>query len=329
MNRNDFVSIVPRIKVWETKLLNKSFYDKLIDTNSVDESLKILQETSYGADITKTNYEKVLEKSYEDVCSDLNKSIESNDFINLICVRNDYHNIKALIKAKILNKDFSSILSNNGALDVEKIKSAVKSEDYREIPEVFGIAIRDAFSEYENTQDPQMIDVVLDRNMFEHMKVIANNLQCDFIDKYVNTLIDVTNLKTVFRLKRINKDKDFVSKVLINGGSLDIDVCLNLLKEPFENIANKLSCTAYADLVRSGIDKFIETKSLSSFEKSIDDYLMEFVRQAKFVSFGIEPVFAYLYAKEIEVKNLRIILAGKSNNVDSNTIKERLRENYV
>ena len=36
-----------------------------------------------------------------------------------------------------------------------------------------------------------------------------------------------------------------------------------------------------------------------------------------------------MFVKEIEVKNLRIILAGKSNNVDSNTIKERLRENYV
>ncbi|MFR2550514.1 V-type ATPase subunit [Clostridioides difficile] len=38
---------------------------------------------------------------------------------------------------------------------------------------------------------------------------------------------------------------------------------------------------------------------------------------------------AYLYAKESEIKTIRIILTSKLNNIDADTIKERLRDAYV
>ena len=43
----------------------------------------------------------------------------------------------------------------------------------------------------------------------------------------------------------------------------------------------------------------------------------------------MEPIVAYIYAKQTEIKNIRIILTGKLNNINSKTIKERLRESYV
>ncbi len=56
---------------------------------------------------------------------------------------------------------------------------------------------------------------------------------------------------------------------------------------------------------------------------------MEYVRGAKFKPLTLEPLIAYLYAKESEIKTIRIILTSKLNNIDADTIKERLRDAYV
>ena len=53
------------------------------------------------------------------------------------------------------------------------------------------------------------------------------------------------------------------------------------------------------------------------------------MKNSKYIPLGIEPIFAYMFAREIEVKNLRLILTGKVNNVDKKIINERLRDCYV
>jgi len=56
---------------------------------------------------------------------------------------------------------------------------------------------------------------------------------------------------------------------------------------------------------------------------------MSFIKNAKRINFGPEPIIAYIIAKETEIKIIRIILAGKLNKVDSNIIRERLRDIYA
>ena len=51
--------------------------------------------------------------------------------------------------------------------------------------------------------------------------------------------------------------------------------------------------------------------------------------EAKLKSLTIEPIVAYTYAKQTEIKNIRIIFTGKFNNISAEKIKERLRESYV
>lgn len=41
------------------------------------------------------------------------------------------------------------------------------------------------------------------------------------------------------------------------------------------------------------------------------------------------PLIGYLYAKENELTTIRIILTGRLAGLDSDTIRERLRESYV
>ena len=56
---------------------------------------------------------------------------------------------------------------------------------------------------------------------------------------------------------------------------------------------------------------------------------MEKMKSAKMISFGGEPLLAYIYAKETEIKVIRIIMVGKLNNINGEVIRERLRDIYV
>ncbi|MDZ7835309.1 MAG: V-type ATPase subunit [Alkalibacterium sp.] len=60
-----------------------------------------------------------------------------------------------------------------------------------------------------------------------------------------------------------------------------------------------------------------------------DNAYMEKMREARLESFGPMPVIAYLYAKETEVMNLRLILSGKENGLTADEIRERMRLNYA
>jgi V/A-type H+-transporting ATPase subunit C len=85
----------------------------------------------------------------------------------------------------------------------------------------------------------------------------------------------------------------------------------------------------YAAVVEEGIQTYQKTDSLTRFEKLADDFLLNNIKQAKYLTFGPEPLAGYLLAKENELKLIRIIMVGKINRLPTEEIKERLRDVYV
>ena len=77
------------------------------------------------------------------------------------------------------------------------------------------------------------------------------------------------------------------------------------------------------------MEGFKESNSASLLEKISDNYIMDLMKGAKLVTFGPDRLLAYIYAKETEIKIIRIIMVGKLNNITGEVIRERLRESYV
>lgn len=325
----DFASIVTKIRVWESRLLTKAFYDRLMDAENLDSALKLLSETAYGQYLEGGSYENDLSLASRDMYDELYKSTPYEEIIDFMRVKYDYHNIKALIKGKILDKDFSSILIPTGTVPVDVLKTALSSDNYVELPKTMSEAIQAVLEDFEKTKDPQRIDIILDKYMFIHMKDMVKTLKNDFLEGYVTSLIDLTNIKTILRIKTLNKPLKFLKEVLVEGGELDSSLLEELFLEDYAHIPNKLRHKSYGKMVKESIDNFLKTDSLKSFEKNIDDYLMDYMKTARFVNLGPEPIAVFIYAKETEIKNIRIILVGKLNKVSKELIKERLRDSYV
>ena len=143
---------------------------------------------------------------------------------------------------------------------------------------------------------------------------------------YARLLIDTANLKSAVRTLRMGKDAGFMSEALVKNGSIDTDRILDASdKESLASLYSKTKLEAAAAL---GVEA-IDGGNLTAFELACDNAVNSYLRSAKLVSFGSEPVTAYLAAVESEITAVRMILTGRLAGIKPEAIKERLRDMYA
>jgi len=333
MDKMIFNQVIPRIRVYETKLLDKSKLDRMIDAITADEALKVLQETEYGCFMgsikSADDYEIILSDELKRLFNVMYEISPVKALVDLMSIKYDYHNIKVILKGMFLKEDLSHLIIPVGSLDSSKLKELIENRNLGEFPQILREGIDETISSFENTNDPQMIDIILDKYMFKSLIHIKNEINDTFTDKYVAALIDSTNLKTLLRVKKQNKDREFLKAVIIEDGSIDSDKFLGMLNDEIQNISTKLATSNYAEFIKNGIEYYAKTSSVSLLEKLVDNYIMDIMKDAKIIPFGVQPILAYIYAKETEIKIIRIIMVGKINNISGELVRERLRDIYV
>ena len=157
----------------------------------------------------------------------------------------------------------------------------------------------------------------------------AEESNFDFVIDFIKKSIDLTNIKTMIRVKLQNKDIRFLESTLLDNGNIPRELFIQGLNDNLESFSNKIAKYGYEAVLKALIEEYQSSNKYNSLEVYSDNYLMSFIKNAKRINFGPEPIIAYIMAKETEIKVIRIILAGKLNKVDSSIIRERLRDIYA
>ena len=122
MDKMIFSQVIPRIRVYETKLLDKSKLDRMIDSNSADEALKVLQETEYGKFMGNVkradDYEIILSEELKRLFHVMYDISPVKSLIDLMSIKYDYHNMKVILKGMFLKEDLSYLLIPVGTIEV-------------------------------------------------------------------------------------------------------------------------------------------------------------------------------------------------------------------
>lgn len=333
MNVMQFTQALSRIWVLETRLLDKAKVERMLEANSADEVLKILSDTEYGnlmGNLKRANdYEAVLSSELKRIYNLVYELCPVKEIVDLMSIKYRYHNLKVLLKGKFLGKDFSNMLIDLGKEDLNDLKRKIDADNYNDLKGDVQKAVEEAVADFEANKDPQRIDIIVDRFMYKELVSIKKSLDYKFTDKIVNAIIDSTNIKTLLRVKKQGKGREFASEVIVSGGSIDKDTLVSIINETPENIISKLSFSVYSDMIKDGIEGYISTNSANLLEKLSDNYIMDLMKGAKLATFGPERILSYIYAKETEIKIIRIIMVGKLNNIAEEVIRERLRDLYV
>jgi V/A-type H+-transporting ATPase subunit C len=333
MDKMNFTQAVARLRVLETRLLNKVKIERMVDSNSAEDVLKILQETEYASLMgnikTAEDYNVLLKEELKRVYALMYKVSPDRAIVDIMSLKYDYHNIKVLLKGRALDKDFSHMLIPVGTVDIEKLKFYIETMEYRDLNPIMKEGILKAEKNYEELKDPQKIDTIMDQYMYVDMLARAKDLKIDFITNYIKRGIDFSNIKLIIRLKKQEKNIKFFEEVMLTGGDIDDDILVKAFNEPIENMAIKFASSKYGEVITIGLEEYIRTGKLSALEKLSENFIMNNLKVAKYISFGPEPIFAYIAAKETEIKIIRIIMVGKLNNVSIDVIRERVREVYA
>jgi len=333
VNETIYAYAVGRIRVLETRLLDKNKLDRMVESPSTDEAFKVLSETEYAPMIAELDnvhdFEKILQAELEEVYSLMQKINPQVHFTDLIALKYDFHNLKVLLKAKYLAEPGDELLFPVGTFPLIKLRAAVAEENFRELPAILCAALEEITEEFVISGDPQAIDLFLDQTLYEMLIGGAREQRSTFLEGLFIREADLTNLKTFLRVKRIGRDQAFLKKAFLPHGHLPIEIFGSLLDEPLEFLADRLAMSEYSHVVNEGIREWQEKGSIANFEKLADDLLTDYLQVGKRKTFGLEPLIGYLYAKETEVKNIRMILVGKINGLPIEVIRERLRNVYV
>ena len=323
-NKKIYPFAVACIRSMENKLVSTQKLMQMAEAKTADEALRVLSDTAYGKyQIANVHdFERAIKLHMEETYSQVAGVIPSEPFIDIFLFKNDYHNIKVLIKEEMSKESGEEYLLAGGTIPLDKLRKNFRERNYVELTNINGDAIERAISAYAKTKMAGYIDSILDRACFESMMLAAKKLENDYVVKYVRILADTTNLKTFLRVKKTGRDLEVLRECLVPGGELSEELFVTAYRN--ESYSSIFKATAYGNLCEQYMDS-----GFTVFEKACDDYLMGYVKDAKYKSLTPEPVVGYIFAKETESKCIRIIMTCKIHNIDVDIIKERVREAYV
>lgn len=349
MDEYSWASAVGRIRILEKRFLSKAELEQLAASASLESALAALRDTTYGPYIAKMrgieSYDDALRESLAAEYDLISRMAPEPMVIAAFRGRHDFHNLKVIAKNQRMGmpvqEEAFSLIGNfdpgqlklwlQGGLAASEEKRPRKDDELSVLRETY-----EATAEFEQDDGgdygPALValrmDALIDRAYYAWFVRVMKRHGYDSLITYAEHEVDLINLRMSLRGRKQGLDAKIMASVFLPGGTiaaLDLTEAYSrdeALKELFKS-------SPFESLAIQGIKLTAERASLTSWEKACDDALMNVIKRARLSPMGPEPAYGYVYGREIETRNLRVILSGKLSQVSAREISERLREPYV
>lgn len=331
-----------RIIVMKSKLLKKKSYDKLMKM-SMNEIAQFLQESEYKEEINElaADYsgaelvERALNKNLTSSFNKLKKISpdELNLLINAYLKREDIFNIKTILRGKYTktdDKEIESLLLPVGTLNQEFLLGLLKKESIEEILKSLRIVnfkyLKNAYEDFKKSNMLIEIENALDRYYYHNLLKFLEDIpkQGKLFKEFLEAEINIRNTITILRLKKENLKKKEIEKYLFLKKN---DISFNKLLDSrdIDDLLSLLGKSKYKHLLKEAIKKSGIEKSIIPIEMALYKHLL---KKAVLLQhqhpLSIDIILSYMFAKEIETRNLRVIVKGKQLNLSNEFIEEQL-----
>jgi V/A-type H+-transporting ATPase subunit C len=168
----------------------------------------------------------------------------------------------------------------------------------------------------------QPIEDALDRAYYENLvsSLPAGGAAGRVYRGFVQTQIDVTNLKTVMRLR--HRGLTGLGELLIEGGTLDESALATT--SSVADILPIIEGTTFQEVLQPVLEDF-EDGGLNRAVQALENHVATQSRRYAYLHpLSILPILDYLLRKEKEVRNLRTIVRGRELELSREKIEELL-----
>ncbi len=320
-----------KIRALETKILNQTDIERMVDAPDFATAFKVLNDTDYADNLLEVepiNYRDALRDDYQQLYNLLKKITPDPRLFKLIFLERDLVNIKFLFKAKYLGVNVDNLLKKESVIyPPNYLKEFIFNRKDLGLDQETKDLIIEAESLLTESRQPDFIDLILTKGYFALSQKLAKKIGNQLIISLVKIQINNANLLTWLRAKRLNLDKAKIAEKFIPGGDLDLQQLVQLYSEETRNI-RPIFNKYYDRQVAESYDSYCERNLLFELEKALENFKTRYAQKTKMVAFGPEVVMAYHLAKQIAVGNMVIIMTGKFNKIPGEEIKKTLREIY-
>lgn len=328
----DYLFESARVRALETAIVGRERTEQLLQCKSVEDMLDRLRE--WGVELVfdtdgKFLREETLSARLRKIYAELEAMLPHAKELELFRYQYDCNNVKAAIKGFFRKIDPRSMMFDFGTVPLEDVIRMVQAEQLDTLPQAMRNAAGEAMAAYAKSRNPQQIDLLLDRACFADMLAAAGESRVAFVLRLVKEKIDLLNLTITVRMLRRGggaREKSFWQSSLIDGGLLSHSYLSELYDAGEDALWSRLYYTSYgkiSEMLAGG------EKRLTDVERCADNLWMSTIAEAKLIPYGSEVLIAFLLAHEYEIRNLRILFAGKETGLPVETIRERIRDSYV
>ena len=325
----EYLSATAMVRGFENHMVDRKGLQKMIDARSAEEAFKVVADTGMGTGFSYEEYEDCLSKALADTYRLVGEACKDPRVMELLRYKYDGHNLKTLLKARRTGTDPSAILSPLGNLEPKALQEELASGRYEKLNPRLAQAAEEGGELLAKVCDPQMVDILVDRAVLEASLETARQVGNRFLMEYCTAQTDIANIRSAVRLKRMGKDVFFLRRVLAPGGKVDEGKLCEAFPKGMEELLAVVSFSDYGRFLEPSFDSLRTGGTLTAFERLCDNYLVSLLAGTRMISFGLEPVVAYLLGRENEIKAVRIVMASKLAGVSPQQITERLRDSYA
>lgn len=342
--KGNYAYTVARVKAKKALLLKEEDYNKML-MMSIPEISRYISESGYQKEMTDLAGKHVglslLEHATYGSMAAVFKSIlaasqgELKDMVSAYLAKWDYWNVKVILRGKSYGLDADGVkedLVPAGSLSAEDLDKLISYELEEDVISGFTTMVhatvpQEILVAFKTDKNLGIIEDYLDKCYYANLMASINpssRPESLFLN-YIRQEIDIKNLETILKLKLENIRGETVMQYFIPGGKeIDTRLATQLANaETIDSAMADISQLDFYESIKEGLDS--STSSLMGVSVGMRKYEME---QAKKFShlypLSVIPVIDFMFHKEKEVSNIRIVARGIDSGLDKDTIRQLL-----
>lgn len=338
-----------RLRGMRSRLLPSSFYERLIEATDVQAAVKELMQTPYAADLEKElvrgrtaaviddALKNNMVAAYRKVLGFVDPN--ARKLLSTLLGRWDVFNIKTVLRGAHNHVSADEVRESffpAGYLGPLELEELAKFDDVQTVINtmamwklVYAAPLRRAYPEYAKSSNLALLELALDTQyaQWASSRLVGEKADVEIARRILGMQIDTSNLMIVFRLLKADVDNLEAERFYLEGGrAIRKELYLELARlSDVDEVLDRLKRTAYSDALDAAALHYLESGSIPVFERALEELLMRraLVSGVK-DPHGVGVAIAYLYGKQNEITNLRIVVKGKAVGMPADRVRREL-----
>jgi V/A-type H+-transporting ATPase subunit C len=316
-----------QVRALEMQMLTRATLQDMANASSFQQAADLLSGTEYALPAGGRNFaevQEVLLQRRTAVRTLFAGLMLDTSIVKLLKTRDDFANLRLAVRRTLTETPIGADYSSDGNVPAEQIEQIFAEEEEFGKP-VFPDYVRDAVEQavlaYYQNKDIRRIDDAIDKCQAEYNLKQARRLKNVFLTGLFKIQIDLTNIRTMLRLKFTESEQ---RNVFLKGGFIELERFMHGLELGYEALGQLFFVTPYYRLVDIGAGYLASYKSFLKVEQQCEEHLIGFLKSTVRITAGPQPIIAYLLMKEHEIRTVNLILTAKKNDLDTKLLLDRI-----